>query len=130
MAVEHQRRQPCAGEVCEKGWDAERCTFTQSYGSKALDAATLLIPRVGFLAGDDPRTVGTLEAVQRELTQDGFVLRYATDEADDGLPPGEGAFLPCSFWLVDALAMAGRHDQARTPKTRAARRARPARARP
>jgi len=100
-------------EVCEKGWDAERRTFTQSYGSKALDAATLLIPRVGFLPGDDPRTVGTLEAVQRELVQDGFALRYATEEADDGLPPGEGAFLPCSFWLVDALAMAGRHDQAR-----------------
>jgi GH15 family glucan-1,4-alpha-glucosidase len=100
-------------EVCEKGWDAERGTFTQSYGSKALDAATLLVPRVGFLPGDDPRVVGTVEAVQRELVQDGFVLRYPTDEADDGLPPGEGAFLPCSFWLADALAMAGRRDEAR-----------------
>ena len=100
-------------EVCEKGWDAERGTFTQSYGSKALDAATLLIPRSGFLPGDDPRVVGTIEAVQRELVQDGFVLRYPTDEADDGLPPGEGAFLPCSFWLADALAMAGRRDEAR-----------------
>ena len=100
-------------EVCEKGWDAERGTFTQSYGSKALDAATLLIPRVGFLPGDDPRVVGTIEAVQRELVHDGFVLRYPTDEADDGLPPGEGAFLPCSFWLADALAMAGRRDEAR-----------------
>jgi GH15 family glucan-1,4-alpha-glucosidase len=99
-------------EVCEKGWDAERRTFTQSYGSKALDAATLLIPRSGFLPGDDPRVVGTVEAVQRELLQDGFLLRYPTEEADDGLPPGEGAFLPCSFWLVDALAMAGRRDEA------------------
>jgi GH15 family glucan-1,4-alpha-glucosidase len=100
-------------EVCEKGWDSERGTFTQSYGSQALDAATLLIPRVGFLPGDDPRVVGTVEAVQRELVEDGFVLRYPTNEADDGLPPGEGAFLPCSFWLADALAMAGRRDEAR-----------------
>ena len=100
-------------DVCEHGWDADRGTFTQSYGSKALDAALLLIPRVGFLPGDDPRVVGTVEAVQRELVRDGFVLRYPTDEADDGLPPGEGAFLPCSFWLADALAMAGRRDEAR-----------------
>jgi GH15 family glucan-1,4-alpha-glucosidase len=100
-------------EVCEKGWDSERRTFTQSYGSRALDAATLLIPRSGFLPGDDPRVVGTIEAVQRELVQDGFVMRYPTEEADDGFPPGEGAFLPCSFWLVDALAMAGRRDEAR-----------------
>jgi GH15 family glucan-1,4-alpha-glucosidase len=99
-------------DVCEKGWDAERGTFTQSYGSQALDAALLLIPRVGFLPGDDPRTVGTVEAVRRELTRDGFLLRYSTEESDDGLPPGEGAFLPCSFWLADALAMAGRRDEA------------------
>jgi GH15 family glucan-1,4-alpha-glucosidase len=100
-------------EVCEQGWDEDRGTFTQSYGSQALDAALLLIPRTGFLPGDDPRVVGTIEAIQRELVQDGFVLRYPTDESDDGLPPGEGAFLPCSFWLVDALAMAGRRDEAR-----------------
>jgi GH15 family glucan-1,4-alpha-glucosidase len=100
-------------EVCEKGWDAERGTFTQSYGSRALDAALLLIPRVGFLPGDDPRVIGTVEAVQRELVEDGFVLRYPTEEADDGLPPGEGAFLPCSFWLADALALTGRRDEAR-----------------
>ena len=99
--------------MCEEGWDAERNTFTQSYGSQALDAALLLIPRVGFLPGDDPRVVGTIEAIQRELVSDGFVLRYPTEEADDGLPPGEGAFLPCSFWLADALAMAGRRDEAR-----------------
>jgi GH15 family glucan-1,4-alpha-glucosidase len=100
-------------QVCKDGWDADRNTFTQSYGSKALDAALLLIPRVGFLPGDDPRVVGTIEAIQRELVSDGFVLRYPTEEADDGLPPGEGAFLPCSFWLADALAMAGRRDEAR-----------------
>jgi GH15 family glucan-1,4-alpha-glucosidase len=99
-------------EVCERGYDAERNTFTQSYGSRALDAALLLIPSVGFLAPDDERVIGTVEAVQRELVQDGFVLRYPTDEADDGLPPGEGAFLPCSFWLVDALALIGRRDEA------------------
>jgi GH15 family glucan-1,4-alpha-glucosidase len=100
-------------EVCEKGWDAERNTFTQSYGSQALDAALLMIPRVGFLPPDDPRTLGTIEAVRRELVQDGFVLRYPTEGGGDGLPPGEGAFLPCSFWLVDALAMTGRRDEAR-----------------
>jgi GH15 family glucan-1,4-alpha-glucosidase len=99
-------------EVCEKGWDGERNTFTQSYGSSALDAALLLIPRSGFLPADDPRVIGTIEAVQRELGQDGFLLRYPTDEANDGLPPGEGAFLPCSFWLADALAMCGRRDEA------------------
>jgi GH15 family glucan-1,4-alpha-glucosidase len=100
-------------EVCEKGWDAERDTFTQSYGSQALDAALLLIPRSGFLPGDDPRVVGTIKAVERELDHGGFLLRYPTDESDDGLPPGEGAFLPCSFWLADALAMAGRRAEAR-----------------
>jgi GH15 family glucan-1,4-alpha-glucosidase len=99
-------------QVCRDGWDADRKTFTQSYGSKALDAALLLIPRVGFLPGDDPRVVGTVEAVQRELVSDGFVQRYPTDESEDGLPPGEGAFLPCSFWLADALAMAGRREEA------------------
>ena len=100
-------------EVLDYGWDEDRNTFTQYYGSEALDAALLLIPRVGFLPGDDPRVVGTIEAIRRELSQDGFVLRYAHEEGHDGLPPGEGAFLPCSFWLADALAMAGRRDEAR-----------------
>ncbi len=95
-------------EVCERGYDAERKTFTQSYGSRGLDAATLLIPVVGFLPADDERVIGTVEAVQRELCHDGFVLRYDTTEADDGLPPGEGAFLPCSFWLADCLTLIGR----------------------
>ena len=100
-------------EVCERGFDEERNTFTQSYGSSTLDAATLMIPLVGFLPPDDPRVVGTVDAVQREIRADGFILRYDTRHADDGLPPGEGAFLPCSFWLADCLALIGRHDEAR-----------------
>ena len=106
------RRDPRARSASE-GYDAERSTFTQSYGSQALDAALLMIPLVGFLPADDPRVVGTVEAIERELMRDGFVLRYPTDEADDGLPPGEGAFLPCTFWLADNCAMAGRRDEAR-----------------
>ncbi|MBL1089183.1 MULTISPECIES: glycoside hydrolase family 15 protein [Streptomyces] len=100
-------------EVCERGYDDERGTFTQSYGSRDLDAATLLIPRVGFLSGDDPRVRGTIEAVRRELTHEGLVRRYTTDGGSvDGLPGGEGTFLVCSFWLADALRMSGRRDEA------------------
>jgi GH15 family glucan-1,4-alpha-glucosidase len=105
-------REEIHAEVCARGFDSERSTFTQSYGSTALDAALLLIGAVGFLEPDDPRVAGTVDAIERELCRDGFVLRYPTDEADDGLPPGEGAFLPCSFWLVDALALLGRRDRA------------------
>ncbi|MEV4506937.1 glycoside hydrolase family 15 protein [Streptomyces klenkii] len=104
-------------DVCEKGYDKERNTFTQSYGSKELDASLLLIPQMGFLPPDDKRVIGTIEAIQRELsTQDGFVLRYPTagEEAGvDGLAGDEGAFLACSFWLADDLAMIGRVDEAR-----------------
>jgi GH15 family glucan-1,4-alpha-glucosidase len=100
-------------EVVTQGFDAERNTFTQSYGSKALDASTLMIPLVGFLPGDDPRVAGTVDAIQRELVHDGLVRRYPSHEGIDGLPPGEGAFLPCSFWLADALGMLGRDDEAR-----------------
>ncbi len=107
------QRRELHSEICERGYDAERNTFTQSYGSRGLDAATLLIPVVGFLPPDDERVIGTVEAIQRELCRDGFVLRYDTTEAADGLPPGEGAFLPCSFWLADALTLIGRHDEAR-----------------
>jgi len=101
-------------EVCAKGFDTDRNTFTQSYGSQGLDAALLLIPRVGFLPWTDPRVVGTVEAVQRELCRDGFVLRYhpQADQNVDGLPGEEGAFLACSFWLVDALHGMGRTDEA------------------
>jgi GH15 family glucan-1,4-alpha-glucosidase len=96
-------------EVCAKGFDVDRNTFTQSYGSRGLDAALLLIPRLGFLPADDPRVIGTVEAVQRELCQDGFVPRYQPEtEGVDGLPGTEGAFLACSFWLVDALHDIGR----------------------
>ncbi|WP_328893208.1 glycoside hydrolase family 15 protein [Streptomyces sp. NBC_00236] len=100
-------------EVCEKGYDPARNTFTQSYGSRELDAATLLIARTGFLPPDDPRVVGTVNAVRDELGSDGLVRRYSTDStAVDGLPGGEGAFLACSFWLADALRMTGRTDEA------------------
>ncbi|GHG19032.1 glucoamylase [Streptomyces filamentosus] len=104
-------------DVCEKGYDKERNTFTQSYGSRELDASLLLIPQMGFLPPDDKRVIGTIEAIQRELsTEDGFVLRYPTagEEAGvDGLEGDEGAFLACSFWLADDLAMIGRVDEAR-----------------
>lgn len=100
-------------DVMANGFDAERNTFVQSYGRPELDASLLLIPRVGFLAPDDPRVVGTIEAVQRELTHDGFVLRYRQEQSDDGVPGGEGVFLACSFWLVEALLGAGRRREAR-----------------
>ncbi|MFE9363939.1 glycoside hydrolase family 15 protein [Streptomyces sp. NPDC006978] len=104
-------------DVCERGYDPERNTFTQSYGSKELDASLLLIPQMGFLPPDDKRVIGTIEAIQRELsTEDGFVLRYPTEGDDagvDGLEGDEGAFLACSFWLADDLAMIGRVDEAR-----------------
>ncbi|MGP9021562.1 glycoside hydrolase family 15 protein [Streptomyces sp. BR1] len=101
-------------EVCEKGFDPERNTFTQSYGSEELDAATLLIPRVGFLPGDDPRVIGTVDAVRAELGRDGFVRRYSTEgRSVDPLPGGEGTFLVCSFWLADALRLTGREKEAR-----------------
>ncbi|MGG8409123.1 glycoside hydrolase family 15 protein [Streptomyces sp. 12297] len=104
-------------DVCEKGYDKERNTFTQSYGSKELDASLLLIPQMGFLPPDDKRVIGTIEAIQRELsTPDGFILRYPTagEEAGvDGLEGDEGAFLACSFWMADDLAMIGRVDEAR-----------------
>ena len=88
-------------------------TFTQSYGRPEVDASLLLIPLVGFLPADDERVRGTVRAVQEELSQDGFLLRYRSEEGVDGLPTGEGVFLPCSFWLVDALALDGRVDEAR-----------------
>ena len=99
-------------EVCREGFSVRLNSFTQAYGSEELDAATLLIPLLGFLPPDDPRVVGTVEAIQRDLTRDGFVERYRAEEVD-GLPSGEGVFLPCSFWLVDALAMMDRMDEAR-----------------
>ncbi len=112
-----QLRDDIHRDVCERGYDKERNTFTQSYGSKELDASLLLIPQMGFLPPDDKRVIGTIEAIQRELsTEDGFVLRYPTDGDEagvDGLEGDEGAFLACSFWLADDLAMIGRVDEAR-----------------
>ncbi|MEU5718228.1 glycoside hydrolase family 15 protein [Streptomyces sp. NPDC020403] len=100
-------------EVCEKGYDPERNTFTQYYGSRELDAATLLIVRTGFLPPDDPRVVGTVDAVRDELAHDGLIRRYSTEGASvDGLPGTEGAFIVCSFWLVDALQRTGRAQEA------------------
>jgi GH15 family glucan-1,4-alpha-glucosidase len=101
-------------DVCAKGYDSDRNTFTQFYGSRGLDAALLQIPRVGFLDWRDERVVGTVEAVQRELSQDGLLLRYhlGHDEGD-GVPGDEAPFLACSFWLVDALHGMGRAEEAR-----------------
>ena len=99
-------------EICAKGYDARRGTFVQYYGAKQTDASLLLIPVVGFLPANDPRVRGTVRIVERELMVDGFVLRYPTETGVDGLPPGEGVFLPCSFWLADNYALAGRHRKA------------------
>jgi GH15 family glucan-1,4-alpha-glucosidase len=101
-------------QICAEGFDPELNAFTQAYGSKRLDASVLLMPLAGFLPGDDPRVRGTVEAIERNLLHDGFVARYQTDPAGavDGLPAGEGTFLPCSFWLADNLAMIGREDAA------------------
>ncbi|HIY39824.1 MAG TPA: glycoside hydrolase family 15 protein [Candidatus Nocardiopsis merdipullorum] len=101
-------------EVCEYGYDPDRNTFTQYYGSKELDAALLLIPEVGFLPYDDPRVIGTIEAVREDLMMDGFVLRYRTDldSSADRLPGKEGAFLACSFWMANALLSIGREEEA------------------
>ncbi len=101
-------------QVCGEGYDAEVGSFTQAYGSRRLDAAVLMIPLVGFLPADDPRVVSTVDVISTRLVHDGFVLRYDPSTATDvdGLPAGEGAFLPCSFWLVDNLALMGRRREA------------------
>jgi GH15 family glucan-1,4-alpha-glucosidase len=99
-------------DVCERGFDDEMCSFVRAYGSKELDASLLLLPAIGFLPPEDPRIIGTVEAIERDLMVDGFLLRYDSEKSDDGLPAGEGAFLACSFWLVDAYLMIGRHDDA------------------
>jgi GH15 family glucan-1,4-alpha-glucosidase len=100
-------------DICARGFDRGRNSFVQHYGSRALDASLLLIPLVGFLPPDDPRVLGTLAAIERELLVDGFVLRYDTGDSKDGLPPGEGAFLACSFWLADNYVMQNRREEAR-----------------
>jgi GH15 family glucan-1,4-alpha-glucosidase len=101
-------RETIHSEVCARGFDARNNTFVQSYESTHLDASLLMIPQLGFLPGDDPRVIGTVEAIERQLLVNGLVLRYSTDTDVDSLPPGEGAFLPCSFWLADAYVLCGR----------------------
>jgi GH15 family glucan-1,4-alpha-glucosidase len=95
-------------EVCRRAFNAELGAFAQSYESDLLDASALLIPQVGFLPPDDVRVLGTIAAIERRLVRGGLVLRYDTAATKDGLPPGEGAFLPCSFWLADTYVMTGR----------------------
>jgi GH15 family glucan-1,4-alpha-glucosidase len=105
-------RQDIHADVCRNGFDREMECFVQSYGSKELDASLLLMPAVGFLPPSDARIRATVDAIERGLMRDGFVLRYRTASTDDGLPAGEGAFLACSFWLADAYCLLGRHDDA------------------
>ena len=100
-------------QICERGFNAKKNCFVQAYGSEELDAGLLLMPVVGFLPGSDPRVVRTVEAIERELMPDGLVLRYDTSKVNDGLPPGEGVFLACSFWMVSSLKAIGRGDDAR-----------------
>jgi GH15 family glucan-1,4-alpha-glucosidase len=106
-------RQTIHADVCRHGFDASRNSFVQYYGGRELDAALLLLPSVGFLPAGDPRMLGTIAAIERELVVDGLVKRYSTGSGVDGLPQGEGAFLACTFWYVDALALLGRERDAR-----------------
>jgi GH15 family glucan-1,4-alpha-glucosidase len=121
--VDHWRaiREEIHADVCANGFDPELRSFVQSYGSKRLDASLLLIPLVGFLPAEDERVVGTIEAIGRTLAWDGLIMRYEADEENmhvDGLPPGEGAFLPCSFWYAANLELLGRTEEARALFTR------------
>lgn len=113
--VDHWRalRRQIHDEVCEKGFDSRKNAFVQVYGSDDLDASLLMIPMVGFLPADDPRVQGTVAAIERELMIDGLVRRYLTHGGVDGLPAGEGVFLPCSFWFADNLHLQGRDDEAK-----------------
>jgi GH15 family glucan-1,4-alpha-glucosidase len=108
-------REEIREDILTKGWDEQRRTFTQFYGSEELDAALLMVPLVGFLPAGDERVRGTVAAIEEHLLVDGFVQRYTQshDVEVDGLPPGEGAFLACTFWLADNYALMGRHDEAR-----------------
>ena len=98
--------------MCEKGWNADVGAFTQFYGAVELDASLLMMPLVGFLPADDERVVGTVDAIQEHLMEDGFVLRYENESGVDGLPGREGMFLPCTLWLIGCLRLMGRLDEA------------------
>jgi GH15 family glucan-1,4-alpha-glucosidase len=108
----HDIRDEIHADICTNGFDKERNSFVQYYGGKVLDASLLLIAQSGFLPPDDPRVVGTIEAIEQDLRQDGLVRRYSTEHVDDGVGGHEGAFLACSFWLADAYVLVGRLDDA------------------
>jgi GH15 family glucan-1,4-alpha-glucosidase len=110
----HGLRNTIQEEIHLKGFDADQNSFVQYYGGKELDASLLMLPLVGFLPATHPRTKGTVEAIERHLMRNGFVMRYPTKEDVDGLPPGEGAFLACTFWLADNFALLGRRQDALT----------------
>jgi GH15 family glucan-1,4-alpha-glucosidase len=112
--IEHwrQARDAIHAQVCERGFDAKRNSFVQSFDSPHLDASLLLIPQVGFLPAEDPRVIGTIAAIERELVVEGLVLRYSTATKVDALPVGEGTFLACSFWLADGYLLTGRRREA------------------
>jgi GH15 family glucan-1,4-alpha-glucosidase len=108
-----QVRAEIHAEICERGFDSELNSFVRSYGSKDLDASLLLLVEVGFLPPDDPRIRSTVAMIEKKLMRNGLLIRYDTGVSDDGLPPSEGAFLACSFWLADAYVLLGRQDDAR-----------------
>jgi GH15 family glucan-1,4-alpha-glucosidase len=105
-------RDEICDDVCRHGYNKKLGTFAQAYGSDQLDASLLLLPNVGFLPVADPRIAGTIKAIEQRLLHDGLVMRYCTEDVEDALPPGEGAFLACSFWLVDAYILQERLDEA------------------
>ncbi|MDQ6642775.1 MAG: glycoside hydrolase family 15 protein, partial [Actinomycetota bacterium] len=107
-----EMRDEVHAEVMRKGFDSERNTFTQHYDTTEVDASLLVLPQFGFVAGDDPKMLGTIEAIERDLMQDGLLMRYRTETGVDGMPGNEHPFLACSFWLVSAYALAGRADDA------------------
>src|SRR5262249_45903185 len=108
-----EERDAIRADVMAHGFDAQRNIFTDIYGSSEVGAAPLYIARAGFFAPADPRMLGTIDAIRSRLGRGGLLYRYDTGRVQDGLPPGEGAFLACSFWLAEALALAGKHDEAR-----------------
>jgi GH15 family glucan-1,4-alpha-glucosidase len=107
-----QTRTAVHEQICREGFSVARNTFTQYYGSTETDASLLMLPLVGFIDANDPRMLGTVAAIEQDLLVDGFVRRYRTEEEVDGLPPGEGAFIACTFWLADNYSLQGRHDEA------------------
>jgi GH15 family glucan-1,4-alpha-glucosidase len=113
VAKWRQTRDRIHQEVCREAWNEELRSFTQTYGSKSLDASLLLLPLVGFLPPSDPRIASTVDAIQKYLMRDGLLLRYDTASGADGLPTGDGAFIACSFWLVNVLSLLGRNDEAK-----------------